>query len=260
VAEAEAAGGSTKKKPRGPSPRKTLRGEETFLLCLDRAKATAEHGRTEPIELEGDPEDLTEGGRPKKPKTTKAPPVTQEDDGFGDLASEEEEFREDDVVDEELDANGIAARDAATRESIPARPRGARRNSCGRPKNSFPRSGDDLDDNDDEELNATHDEATLESISACTRRAKRDGDANDRPRGAWRDGGADTIGPTAAVPRILSPGRATISTMTTTRSSTLLATKRRLSPSRLALVGPSTRCKQADRRQPPQDRTPQDDQ
>ncbi len=90
VAEAEAAGGSPKKKPCGPSPQKTLRGEETFLLRLDRAKATAEHGRTEPIELEGYPEDSTEGGLPKKPKTTTAPPVTQEDDGFGDLASEEE--------------------------------------------------------------------------------------------------------------------------------------------------------------------------
>ena len=67
MAEAEAAGGSPKKKPRGPSSRKTLRGEETFLLHLDRAKATAEHGRTEPIELKGYPEDSTEGGHPKKP-------------------------------------------------------------------------------------------------------------------------------------------------------------------------------------------------
>ena len=41
------------------------------------------------MELEGDPEDWTEGGRPRKapPKTTKPPPITQEDDGFGDLAS-----------------------------------------------------------------------------------------------------------------------------------------------------------------------------
>ncbi len=78
------------KKPRDLSPRKTLHGEETFLLRLDRAKATAEHGRTVPIELKGYPEDSTEGGLPKKPKTTTAPPVTQEDDGFGDLASEEE--------------------------------------------------------------------------------------------------------------------------------------------------------------------------
>jgi hypothetical protein len=58
----------------------------SFLLRLGRVKATAGHGQTEPIVLEGDPEDSTEGGHPKKPKTTKAPPVTQEDDGFGDLA------------------------------------------------------------------------------------------------------------------------------------------------------------------------------
>jgi hypothetical protein len=77
VAEAEVAGGSPRKKPRGPLPRKKFLGEETFLLCLDRAKkATAEHGRMEPIELEGDPEDWIEGSRPKKapPKTTKPPP------------------------------------------------------------------------------------------------------------------------------------------------------------------------------------------
>ena len=102
VAEAEAAGGSPRKKPRGPSPRKKLRGEETFLLRLDRAKATAKRGRTEPIGLEdpqgdpqGDPDDRTEtggpseGGRPEKvpPRTTKPPPVTQEDAGAGDLDS-----------------------------------------------------------------------------------------------------------------------------------------------------------------------------
>jgi len=59
VAEAEAAGGSPRKKPRGPSPRKKLRGEETFLLRLDRARATAERGRTE-----RDPDDWADGGRP----------------------------------------------------------------------------------------------------------------------------------------------------------------------------------------------------
>jgi hypothetical protein len=53
VAEAEAAGVSPRKKPRGPLPRKKLRGDETFLLRLDRAKATAERGRTEPVELDG---------------------------------------------------------------------------------------------------------------------------------------------------------------------------------------------------------------
>ncbi len=57
IAEAEAAGGSPRKKPQGLSPRKKPRGKETFLLRLDRAKATAEHGRTEPLELEGDPDD-----------------------------------------------------------------------------------------------------------------------------------------------------------------------------------------------------------
>ena len=48
-----------------------------------------------------------------------------------------------------------------------------------------------------------------------------------------------TIGPTAAAPRIPSPGRSMISMTTTTRSSTPLATKRRVSPSWLALAGPS---------------------
>ncbi len=153
------------------SPRKKPRGKETFLLCLDRVKATTKHGRTEPIELEGDPEDWTEGGRPRKapPKMTKPPPITHEDDGFGDLASEEEEFDEDDVDDEELDANGIAAHDEATHESIPACPRRAKhdggaddRTDGGRPKNSFPRTVNNLDDNDDKELDTARDEATRE--------------------------------------------------------------------------------------------------
>jgi len=129
VAEAKAAGGSPRKKPPGLSPRKKPCSEGTFLLRLDRAKATAERGRTEPIELEGDPEEWAEGGRPRKapPKTTKPPPITQEDDGYDDLASEEEEFDEDDVDDEEFDANGIAPRDEAFVESISALPRGAKR-------------------------------------------------------------------------------------------------------------------------------------
>ena len=55
VAEAEAAGGSPRKKPYGQSPQKNPHGKETFLLRLDRVKATAEQGRKEPIELEGDP-------------------------------------------------------------------------------------------------------------------------------------------------------------------------------------------------------------
>jgi hypothetical protein len=65
VAEAEAAGGSPRKKPHGSSPQKKPRGEETFLLRLDRAKATAEHGRTEPIELEGNPEEPPQESAPQ---------------------------------------------------------------------------------------------------------------------------------------------------------------------------------------------------
>jgi hypothetical protein len=108
-----AAGGSLRKKLRGPSPRKKLRGKETFLLCLDRAKATAERGRTEPIVLEdpqgdpqGDPDDrteagrLAEGGRPKDalPKTTKPPPITQEGDEE-ELDTDEEEPDDEDSED-----------------------------------------------------------------------------------------------------------------------------------------------------------------
>ena len=145
VAEAEAAGGSPRKKPHGPLPWKKPCGEETFLLRLDRVKATAEHGRTEPIELEGDPDDRADGGRPKKglPKTTKAPRVTQEDNGMDDLDLEEEEVESKDVEggnlddnDEELDAacneatlestkrdgGGINWTDKATCESIPGLP------------------------------------------------------------------------------------------------------------------------------------------
>ena len=40
--------------------------------------------------------------------------------------------------------------------------------------------GDNLDNDDNEELNAARNEATLESILARTRRDKRDGDANKR--------------------------------------------------------------------------------
>jgi hypothetical protein len=117
VAEAEVAGGSPRKKPHGPSPRKKPRGEETFLLRLDRAKATVERGRTEPIGLkdppQGDPDDraetggVSEGGRPKK-RTTKPPPVTQEDAGAGNLDSEEEEFDDDDNDDDGLERRSIA--------------------------------------------------------------------------------------------------------------------------------------------------------
>ena len=176
VVEAEAAGGSPRKKPHSLSPRKKPRGEGTFLLCLDRAKATAERGRMEPIELEGDPEDWVEGGRPRKapPKTTKPPPITQEDDGYGDLASEEEEFDEDDIDDEEFDANGVASRDEARRlvESILAHPREAKRdggaNDGGRPK-----------EDNNEEIDAFRDGATHKAIPACPRGTKREGGKND---------------------------------------------------------------------------------
>jgi hypothetical protein len=130
-----------------------------------------------------------DGGRPKKapPKMTKPPPITQEDDGVGDLDSEEEEFDKDNDDNEELNA----ACDEATRESTSARPRGAKCNggaddwtNGGRPKNSLPKTTDDLDDDDEEELDAARDEATRESISARPRGAKRNGGANDRTDGS----------------------------------------------------------------------------
>ena len=88
VAESEAAGRSTRKKPQDHLPREKPWGEETFLRRLDRAKAITEQSRKEAIKLEephgdpqGDPDDRTKDSRPKKssPKTTtKALPVTQE--------------------------------------------------------------------------------------------------------------------------------------------------------------------------------------
>ena len=68
MGEAEVAGGSPRKKPHGQP-----RGEETFLLRLDRGKAATEQGRKESIGLV---EDRAEGGRPKEalPKTMKPPP------------------------------------------------------------------------------------------------------------------------------------------------------------------------------------------
>jgi hypothetical protein len=154
VAEAEAAGGSPRKQPHGPSPRKKPHREETFLICLDQAKATAKHGQTEP---------RADGGHPKKglPKMTKAPPVTQEDDGLDNLDKDEEEVDSKDDEGGDLDDNNEeldAARHEATRESIPARPRGAKcdggandRTDGGCPKNSLPKTTSDLDD-DNEEL------------------------------------------------------------------------------------------------------------
>jgi hypothetical protein len=124
VAEAEAAGGSPRKKPHGPSPPKKPRGEETFLFRLDRVKATAEHGRTEPLELKGDPDDRADGGRPKEGvlKTMKAPRVTQEDDG-DDLDSEEEEVdsKDDDDFDDDDDNKLNADGDEAARRSYTTR-------------------------------------------------------------------------------------------------------------------------------------------
>jgi hypothetical protein len=62
-----------------------------------------------------------------------------------------------------------AARDEATRASIPYRPRGTKRDG----------SEDDRTDDDDEELDAARDEARRRSLSARTRGATRDDGAND---------------------------------------------------------------------------------
>jgi len=192
VAEAEAAGGSPRKKPPGSSPRKKPRSEGTFLLCLDRAKATAEHGRMEPFELEGYLEEWAEGRRPRKapPKTTKPPPITQEDDGYDDLASEEEKFDEDNVNDEEVDANDVAPRDEAFVESILARPHGAKQDS-GAHDSSRPK------ENDGEEIDASCDGVTRKAIPASPRGTKRGGGKNDptdgggRPKNALKTTGDD---------------------------------------------------------------------
>ena len=169
--EAEAAGMLPRKKPHGLSPQKKPCGKETFLLRLDRAKATAKHGRTKPIKLEGNPDDRADSGRPKKglPKTTKAPRVSQEDNGMGELDSEEEEVDSKDNEggdldndDEELNAARNEAMLESTKrddgaidrtnkaESIPARLRGAKK------------------------LDAARDEAMLVSIPACPCGAKHD--------------------------------------------------------------------------------------
>jgi hypothetical protein len=166
------------------SPRKKPHGDEgTFLLRLDRAKATAERGRTEPIELEGDPEDWAEGGRPRKapPKTTKPPPITQEDDGYRDLALEEEEFDEDDVDDKEFDANGVASHDEARHlvKSISTCP-------CGAKRDGGTNDGDSPKEDDDEEIDAFRDGATHKAIPACPRGTKRKGGKNDRTNNGGR--------------------------------------------------------------------------
>ena len=108
LAEAEVAGGTPRKKPPGQSPRKKPRGEKTFLLRLDREKGATEQGRKEFIGLvEGRADD----GRPKEalPKTTKPPPVTQEDNK-DDLDTEEEESNEEASEDASDDAKRPARR------------------------------------------------------------------------------------------------------------------------------------------------------
>jgi hypothetical protein len=81
---------------------------------------------------------LSEGGRPEK-RTTKPPPVTQEDAGAGDLDSEEEEFDDDDDGDDGLERRSVAND----------------RIEGGRPK-----------EDDDEALEAARDESTLAFIPA----------------------------------------------------------------------------------------------
>ena len=52
MAELDAAGGSSRKKPQDHLPRKKLRGKEIVLHRLDRAKAIAEQGWKEAIKIE----------------------------------------------------------------------------------------------------------------------------------------------------------------------------------------------------------------
>jgi hypothetical protein len=214
MAEAEAAGRSPRKKPHGSSPRKKPSGEETFLLHLDWAKHDS---RTEPIELDDNPDDRADGGK-GLPKKTKAPPITQEDDGGDDLYSEEEEASSED---DEGREDGVAARDDATCASIPARPRrGCRsRRRDARPSRLVlagpsATAADDRTDGGRQDKGAARDEATRASIPARPHGAKSDGGADDRtdggrqnsvaarddttcasiparPRGTKRDGGAD---------------------------------------------------------------------
>jgi len=102
------------------------------------------------------------GRRPPQesaPQDDEAPPITQEDDGVGDLDSEEEEFDEDDDDDDGLERRSIAND----------------RTDGGRPK-----------EDDDEELDAARDEATHTLIPACPRGTKRDGGENDRTYGGGR--------------------------------------------------------------------------
>ena len=110
------------------------------------------------------------------PKTTKPPPITQEDDGFGDLASKEEE-EVDSKNDEGLKA-GVASRDKVRRlvESISACPRGAKRDS-GASNSGHPK------EDDNEKLDAFCNGATRKAIPACPHGTKREGGKNDRTDG-----------------------------------------------------------------------------
>ena len=101
---------------------------------------------------------------------TKPPPVTQEDAGAGDLDSEEEEFDKDDDNDDGLERRSVvhewadsgrpkeglidAAREEATRASIPDRPRGTTRDG-----------GKDDRANDDDD--AARDEARRRPLGPC---------------------------------------------------------------------------------------------
>ena len=120
VAESEAAGGSPRKKSQNLSPQKKPRGEEGFLLRIDRAKAITKQGGKEAIVLKdpqvdfhGYPDNWTEVSRPKKsfPKTiTETPPVTQEVEGVGNLDEDEEELDDEDIEDDDGPEDGFTTR------------------------------------------------------------------------------------------------------------------------------------------------------
>ena len=97
VAESEAAGGSLRKKPPDHSPQKKPRGEEIFLLRLDRAKAIAKQGQKEAIV------------------------ITQKVDGVGNLGEDEEKLDNENIEDADGLEDGFAACNKAGFESIPAR-------------------------------------------------------------------------------------------------------------------------------------------
>ena len=166
LAEAEVAGGTPRKKPPGQSPRKKPRGEKTFLLRLDREKEATEQGRKEFIGLvEGRADD----GRPKEalPKTTKPPPVTQEDNK-DDLDTEEEESDDEASEDASDDAKRPACRNLDRKAKLGSI--ADERTEGGRPKKSY---------EDDEEL-TSEDEANFEADRAY-------GAAGDAAVRRWTD-------------------------------------------------------------------------